>query len=220
MNTNDLEIIGQNIKKRLSANALDCALAILGNQASIAKVCMLILKGALGISDTLFYGKLQQFLDGTMLSDDDRAKMRAFLTSVGNTEDNVIRILNCINLVESKKKIEYICNATRCAMNEEIDLLLYFRICNAVNRLMEDDLAFLSEHIGILGDEENNHLVPNYHTQALCTIGAMRVIVKMKHNGDHAFTPFGKILDACTISFSCDDKYPNRKAVIKACLCE
>ena len=57
----------------------------------------------------------------------------------------------------------------------------------------------------------------NNHTQALFTVGAMRMITTVCKGGDYAFTAFGKVLDASTISFTNDAKYPNRKEDIASC---
>ena len=63
----------------------------------------------------------------------------------------------------AKKKIEFISNATRCALNYEMDLSLYFRVVNAINMLVEDDMEFLAENITLFERPEDNHLKQNNH---------------------------------------------------------
>ena len=217
-NITDLEIIAKEVKKKFSDNIATTILAIMGFPAAQIQIGVLLAKGAISIPDWLFYNKLDKFLRGLELSDRDRADMRAFLASKGCATDNCIRIMNCINMVESEKKIEFICNATRCALANEMDLQLYFRIVNAINVLMEDDIEFLAENIHSIKVPAENHFESNRHTQALFTVGAMKIITTVWENGDYAFTPFAKLIDVSTINFPNDARYPNRKEVIVSCL--
>lgn len=99
-----------------------------------------------------------------------------------------------------------------------MNLRMYFRIVNAVNMLMEDDMEFLARNISLFEKQEDNHLNQNNHTQALFAVGAMCMITTVWKSGEYTFTSFGKILDASTISFADDTKYPNRKEVITSCI--
>ena len=217
-NIGDLEIISQEVKREFSRNIATCILALMGLPTAQEQIGELLGKSAISIPDWLFYNKLNNFLKGIELSDNDRAKMRAFLATKGSETDNCLRIMNYINTAESEKKIAFISNATRCALNYEMDLRIYFRVVNAVNMLMEDDMEFLARNISLFEKQDDNHLKQNNHTQALFTVGAMRIITDVRKAGEYSFTSFGKILDASTISFADDAKYPNRKEVIASCI--
>lgn len=213
-NIGDIRIIAKEVRKKYPKKIATCILAVMGIPSEFFQIGNLLGKSAMSIPDWLFYNKLNIFLKGVELSDNDRAKMRAFLSKNGCEADNCIRIMNCINMAESEKKIEFISNATRCALNYEMDLSLYFRVVNVINMLVEDDIEFLAENITLFERPEDNHLKQNNHTQALFAVGAMRMITTVWKGGDYAFTSFGKVLDASTISFTNDAKYPNRKEVI------
>ncbi len=43
----------------------------------------------------------------------------------------------------------------------------------------------------------------------------MRIIDTIWKNGEYAFTPFGRLLDASTVSFDADARYPNPRKVIE-----
>lgn len=211
----DTKIIIKKIKKNYPENISSCILALMGSTAARTKIAYSLIKGIYSIPDIIFYTKLEYFLNGTFVDDSDRAKLRAFLATNGNEEENFMKLLNSIHLAESKKKIDYINNATRCALNNEITLPLYFRVCNAINTLTEDDFYFLSNNVYYLDKPEENNFNTNYHIQKLFSIGAMRIITTIYNAGQYEFTYFAKILDASSINFANDTKYPNRKKIIQ-----
>lgn len=189
--------------------------AITGNPIACARLANLIEKMVVSIPDALFYSKLDDFLRGAFQSEEDRAKMNAFLATEGDKADNGMQILNHINNATSKQKVKYLVTATRFARAYDLPLALYFRICNAINVVMEDDLQFLSDNVGAMENVENNHFTANIHTQKLFSVSAMRTITTAWEAGDYAFTSFAKLIDICTVNFENDARYPNPRRIIE-----
>ncbi len=213
--------IGKNIKvfaKQIKKNTPEIlflgAEALTGNPIAYARLADLIEKTVVSIPDALFYSKLDVFLRGAFQSEDDRAKMNAFLAAEGDKADNCIQILNHINNATSKQKVKYLVTATRFALAYDLSLPLYFRVCDAINAVMEDDLQYLADHIRAIDDMDANHFEANIHTQKLFSVAAMRTITVIQANGDYAFTPFARVLDVCTVSFRDDVRYPNPRIII------
>lgn len=98
--------------------------------------------------------------------------------------------MNIIDRAETLQKISYLINATRCLLENLIDRETYFRICHTITNTLEDDLAFLGEHIF------ETDLPYNISIQGLFTSGLMYQSV-IDANGDqkYSFTPLAQIVD-------------------------
>lgn len=189
--------------------------AVVGNPIAVGKLAYYLGKGFFSISDRLFYAKFDLFLKGVSLDNHDYAKMGAYLAGNGDQEGNCLQLLTHINNAISKTKVKYLAYATRFALAYKIPLPVYFRICAAINTVMEEDLQFLADNIDVIDDAKVNHFESNQHTQMLFAIGAMRIITTAWKNGDYAFSPFARLMDACTISFDDDTRYPNPRKVVE-----
>ena len=100
--------------KDASTNLLeDIANAVLGDPISIGKIIIALAKSPFFIREQLFWMKMELFLNGVYLSEDDRAKLRAKLTEDGAKQDNSLRLVECIDRAETQKKVQYLINATR-----------------------------------------------------------------------------------------------------------
>ena len=80
----------------------------------------------------------------------------------------------------------------------------YFRICHTITNTLEDDLAFLGEHIF------ETDLPYNISIQGLFTSGLMYQSV-IDANGDqkYSFTPLAQIVDRYAISSNNIERYPD-----------
>ena len=185
--------------------------AICGDSSAQMQLVSEIAKNVLSLPDMLFFHKFKEFLDGTYKSEDDRSKMREWIVSNGDKEDNAIRIMSYIDNAISLKKIKYFSNATRCALNYEIDLETYFEICHAIDAVLESDLKFLSDNIIENYEKPFNQ---NYHTQKLYSAGLMTFIQGISTHGRHRFNVLAKLVDVCAVNFDNDARYPNRKKEI------
>ena len=99
------------------------------------------------IHEQIFWIKLSMFLDGINLSDDDRATFRAKLSENGTTQENAERLIILIDRTDTKKKIRYFINATRCLLADFITSSEYFRICDLITNTLYEDLEFLGKNI-------------------------------------------------------------------------
>lgn len=210
-----IKSIAKQVKGNVPEIVFSCAEAISGDSIAYARLMYLIGKKGTSIPDAIFHSKLDDFLRGVFQDEEDRAKMRAFLASEGDSTDNCMQIVSHINNAASKKKIKYLINATRFALAYDLSLPLYFRVCDAINAVMEDDLQFLSDNVGAMKNVKTNHFTANIHTQKLFSVSAMRTITTAWEAGDYAFTPFAKLIDICTVNFDNDARYPNPRRIIE-----
>ena len=98
-------------------------------------------------SDCKFWGNMDKFFNGGILSDEDKQKLIEKLSDIKNNDENEKRFLDLISKVDTDKKLVYILNATKALLNDEINLSIYFRICHVVINTLEEDLKFLKAHI-------------------------------------------------------------------------
>ena len=195
--------------KEASTNMLEDAInAVLGDPVSIGKIIIALAKSPFFVREQLFWAKMEAFLNGVYLSEDDCAKLRAKLTKDGEKEDNAFRLVESIDRAETQQKIRYLINATRCLLTDFIDRPTYFRICHAITHTLDEDLVFLGEHI----NEEDIPYSP--YTQGLFTAGLMYQSV-IDGNGEqkYSFTTIAKIVDQYAVSYENVERYPNPKVL-------
>lgn len=199
------ELISKGEVKELSGNLLgDTVSALMGDSISAGKVILALAGSPFFIREQIFWIKVEAFLNGVYLEENDRAKLRAKLVEKGGTQDNALRLVECIDRAETQQKIAFIINATRCLLTDFIDRPTYFRICHAVTHSLEEDLMFLGEHIN---EEE---LLYNVNIQGLLTSGLMYQSV-IDGNGEqkYSFTPLARIIDQYAVSYENVERYPN-----------
>ena len=196
----------------LFSNVALCVKVICGDKISEAQLSFKIGKAILSLPDELFYLKFERFLSGANLIDDaEKAKMRAWIAKNDTKADNALRLVSCIDNAGSLKKVKYFANATRCALNYDLSLELYFRICSAIDMTTEEDLKFLADNIVKNYDKTFKQ---NYITQKLYSAGLMEVIDKIYDFGKHKFNSLARLVDVCAVSFANDSRYPNPKRTI------
>lgn len=184
----------------LLEDALD---AVLGNPISVGKIIITLTKSAFFIRERLFWSKMEKFLNGVCLSKDDCDKLQVKLAEDGKKKENAFRLVSIIDRVETQQKISYLINATRCLLENLIDRATYFRICHTITNTLEEDLAFLGEHIF------EADLPYDISIQGLLTSGLMYQSV-IDANGDqkYSFTPLAQIVDQYAISSNNIERYP------------
>ncbi|MFR5815019.1 hypothetical protein [Hominisplanchenecus sp.] len=188
-----------------SANLLEDILnALLGNPISLGKVLFTVSKSPFFIREQIFWTKFETFLDGVYLDENNRDKLRTKLVENGNEKDNAFRLLDSIDRAETKQKINYLINATRCLLVNFIDRSKYFRICHAITHTLDEDLVFLGEHIA----EKDIPYSP--YTQGLLTAGLMyQSVIDANGEQKYSFTPLAKIVDQYAISYDNIERYPH-----------
>ena len=188
-----------------STNMLEDTInAVLGDPISIGKIIIAIAKSPFFIREQLFWTKMEAFLNGVYLDEDDRAKLRAKLAEDGENQDNALRLVESIDRAETQQKIRYLINATRCLLTDFIDRPTYFRICHALTHTLEEDLTFLEDRI------KESDLSYSSCVQGLLTSGLMYQSV-MDANGDqkYSFTPMAELVDRYAVSYDNVERYPN-----------
>lgn len=192
-----------------STNVLEDTInAVLGDRVSAGKVMIALAKSPFFVREQIFWTKIEAFLNGTYLNEGDCAKLRAKLTENGQKQDNPLRLVESIDRAETQQKVHYLINATRCLLTEFIDRPTFFRICHAVTHTLEEDLAFLAEHIN------ETDLPYSIYTQGLLTSGLMYQSV-IDGNGDqkYSFTSIAKLVDQFAVSYDNVERYPNPRVI-------
>lgn len=182
--------------------------AVSGNPVSVAKVLLTLYKSPFLIREKIFWKKMERFLSGVYLEEDDSAALCATLTENGNKNENIYRLIELIDRAETQKKIQYLINATRCLLSKFIDLEMYFRICHAVIQTLDADLLFLRNHI------EESNLSYDINIQGLFSVGLMyQSIIDANDDGEqcYSFTPLASLVDRFAISYDDVERYPNPK---------
>lgn len=205
------EVISHDETQEAITNTLEAAVsAVLGDPVSAIKVIISLAKSPFFIREQLFWTKMEAFLNGVYLSEEDCAKLCAKLTEDGEKEENAFRLVESIDRAETRQKIRYLINATRCLLSGSMERHTYFRVCHAITHTLDEDLIFLGEHI----NEKEMPYSP--YAQGLLTEGLMYQSV-IDGNGEqkYSFTPIAKMVDQYAVSYEKVERYPNPN-VLKA----
>lgn len=197
-------LIAKGEVKEASINFLEDGVnAFLGDPISIGKILLALAKSPLFIREQLFWVKMEAFLNGVYLSEEDRGNLRAKIWRDGEYGDNPRRLIECIDRAETKQKIGYLINATRCLLSDYIDLSTYFRICHAITQTLDEDLSFLGENI-------NEKDIPyGLHVQGLLTSGLMyQSVIDANGEQKYSFTPLAECVDRYAVSYNNVERYP------------
>ena len=141
--------------------------------------------------------------------------MAAKLVELGDEKETILRLLKCIDDAENMKKVWFLVNATRALLANLIEHKDYFRVCNAITNTLEEDLVFLSQHIGESDIKYSNSV------QGLFNSGLMYQSVYDGGNAAgesdqrYSFTPFAQVVERYAINFNNVDKYPAIKRYVK-----
>lgn len=187
----------------------DSAGAVLGDPVSIGKIILAVAKSPFFWREQIFWTKMEMFINGVYYNENDRAKLRARLCQIGEENKNVYRLVDFIDKAESKQKIKYLINATRCLLTDFIDLQMYFRICHTITHTMEEDLNFLSKNI------DKADLSYNTYIQGLLTSGLVyQSVIGGNCDSKYSFTPLAESVDRFAVSYDDVERYPNPIQII------
>lgn len=182
----------------------DAVSALLGDPVAAGKIMVSLIECPFFFQEKLFWKKFKMFISGIDMNENERANFCAKLTEDGAKGDNPYRLLQAINHAETRKKVDFLINASRTLGAGFIDLTTYFRMCHAITGTLEEDLIFLSEHIQDEGDFGYSDTV-----QGLLNVGLMRQsVIDGNGNNRFEFTPFADILDQFAVSYNNVERYP------------
>lgn len=169
---------------------------VLGDLESFRKLMCSLKCSPAFIREQLFLMKLEKFLSGVFLNEDDRNLLQKRLSENGMADENAVRIIECIDKIDSQRKVQYLINATRSLMNDAIDRISYFRICHVIKNTLEEDLLFLTQHI------DAKCVLYNDSVQGLLNIGLMyQSVIDVKNEQKYSFTPFAGVLYQFAINY-------------------
>ena len=110
----------QEASKNLLGDTLD---ALLGDPISAGRIIVALASSPFFIRDQLFWTKIEMFLNGVYLEEDDCATLRAKLTENGEKQENALQLVECIDRAETQTKTRYLINATRCLLVNFVTVL-------------------------------------------------------------------------------------------------
>ena len=177
--------------------------AVQGDPFAIAKIIYAFQKTPFLIRERLFYSKLESYLKGVYVNENDRGKLRKKLTENGSSDENSKRLIDCIDRAETSQKIQYLINATRCFLTDYIDRTTFFRVCRAITGTIDEGLVFWRDHIE-KGDFTYSETIQGLFVSGLVTFSSI--------GGEpttYSFTPLAKTVDQYAISYDDINRYPN-----------
>lgn len=177
--------------------------ALLGDHVSAAKAMFTLSTAPFLLHERLFWEKMEQYLDGVYLSDNDCAILCAKLMENGSTDENAKRLIECIGRAETKRKIRFLINATRCFLADFIDRTAFFRICSAISNTIDEDLLYLKANI------EHTNFRYTDAVQGLLVSGLVTFSVLGGEETLYSFTPLARMVDRYAVSYDDVTRYPN-----------
>lgn len=176
--------------------------ALMGDRLSAGRAIIKLMQAPLFLREGLFWSKMEQYLNGVYVAEEDCAKLRARLTENGSSDENAKRLIECIDRAETSRKIRYLINATRCLLTDFIDRETYFRICRAITGALDEDLQYLRDHL------KEEDLPYSNNVQGLYSAGLMYSSV-IGEDTRYSFTPLAFDVDRYAVSYDDDGRYPN-----------
>lgn len=177
--------------------------ALLGDPVSAGRIIIALARSPFLFREKLFWGKIEQYLNGVYVEEEDRAKLCAKLVENGTSSENAKRLVACIDRAETSRKIQYLINATRCLLADFIDRETFFRICRAITDSLDEDLQYLRDHLG------ENNLSYNDNVQGLYSSGLMCLSMIGGEENKYSFTPIAFTVDEYAVSYHDVERYPN-----------
>lgn len=178
---------------------------LLGDTAAIGRITYKIAQMPFFIHEKLFWEKMELMLSGSFSDKEEQLKFAAKLTENGKNGDNPRRLIECIDRIDTKKKIGYLINATRCFLADFIDLNMYFRLCHLITNTLYEDILFLRENI--VSEEE--YLPYSIEAESLTASGLMYKSIIGGKEDKYSFTPIAEDFDKYAVSYDDVDRYPN-----------
>ena len=125
-------------------------------------------KDTVNIPNMLFYSKLEKFLFG--VCDIEFEKRINFMSKYINEKEDLFveKIIFIIDKIDDKNKSLIIANLFRSLFYENIDLGLFFRLCDIVNDCMLEDLSYL------LKNKDTDIHTLNLNIDSLCKVGLIQ----------------------------------------------
>lgn len=173
--------------------------AINGDIMAIARIIYTLASGAMTLSENIFWGKFESFLNGADMSEDELATFCKILSEDGTKQENITRVIDTIDKIDIQSKALFLANASRCLSAKMIDRPLYFRFCHILKNSLYEDLLFLRENVLSGKDFPYDDTI-----QGLLNIGLMY----QRNDEAYAFTPLAKDFDKYVVSYNNDARYP------------
>lgn len=179
--------------------------AVCGDKGAAFDIARTLIETPFLLKDKILWTKIEKFMRGTFLCDEDRSKFDELITMGDKKEDNALRILNYIDKAENMEKVQYIINATRALILNYVDRETFFRVCSYLTDSLMEDLYYLKENI------ESKDLPYSLSVQSLFSLGLMyQSKIDPEGNTLYSFTSAAVLVDEYSLSFSDEGRYPDK----------
>ena len=151
-------------------------------------------KDVKNIPNMLFYSKLEKFLSG--IGEIEYEKRIKFISKFVNGQEDIFagKVLHIIDKIDDENKSLILANLFRCLCYENINLSMYFRLCNIVNNTILEDLAYL------LSNEKTVLFTLNLNVDTLCKIGLIQK-TSMGTVNNYEILGLGNLLLQCGLAY-------------------
>lgn len=175
-----------------------------GDVMAVARIIYALTSGIMTLHDNIFWKKFEVFLNGADMTEDELATFCKILSEDGTKPENITRVIDTIEKIDTNSKAKYLANASRCLSAGMITRNVFFRICHFLKTSLQEDLLFLQKEILENRDYEYDDTV-----QGLWSSGLMyQCFLNPDGNERYAFTPFAKMLDKYALSYDNLERYP------------
>ncbi len=208
-------VIDKNIEKYIMEFLETALSALCGDYGSRIKLVERAKESIPYIPNIIFLHKLEKFITGIQEDSSIASKVSSKLFSDTDFKTNIAtteHILSIIYKINEINKVDYIVDTTRALLNDEIDRKLYFRIIDAISKVLDMDLEFLKSQA------LNIEKIPGCNeVYSLVGIGAM-ISAGNKPEADverqdYYITEFGRNIDRFALSYKSDVRQKGHKDI-------
>lgn len=129
----------------------DIVSGITGNPFAITKVGAKIAC----IPDLIFWNKFQKLYQGVNQTPYEFRKISERLAEHEHDSEYAFRLIKIIDDIDTMHKTQYLINLTRALLSNMIEREEYFRYCNILTNLIDEDIKFLINNIDSVEFEES-----------------------------------------------------------------
>lgn len=195
------------IDKYLSDVSINATEALCGSFDALKNLYDLVLNTSSRFQNQIFMFNFSKFIRGLNLDEERKDKLKEILTGDDDSCQKVRRVLQCLEKIDTEKKVDFIVNTTNALINEDICVGDYFRICQAIVNTLDEDLEYLKEQI-LDGNQLRTNLSYCYAVQGLLNSGLMyETSVAYSPVGGYCFSKFGLLVDKYSLSYTDMNKY-------------
>ena len=176
---------------------------------SIANLAAMVADTAFTFYQRIPFMKLQKYLEGVRRTESDleatcRLSSKLF-SDPHKCIDNALRIIKYVTDTDTEKKIDYLVYAARAMLLGLISVPEMFRIYQAIDDTLPEDLEYLSEIVGKSETYKGNIQVQALERSGLMITSEVNPNVDIEEQ-EHIISTLGYLVDEYAVSFDNNDR--------------